>query len=156
MATERQTFLSGDVHELVVSACPGALYIHGRFLAVDLSLKWKELELLFKAADEDMTDPKLGVPYIKEVAAEMAAVLSMDVHEYMMKSRFIDLIQWTGHSFEILESFSCLRSSRPCSALFSILLSSSFLERALGDVRMIDHCFYSAIAIIRYKMSISF
>jgi hypothetical protein len=46
-----------------------------------------------------MTDPKLGVPYIKEVAAEMAAVLSMDVHEYMMKSRFIDLIQWTGHSF---------------------------------------------------------
>ena len=49
MATERQTFLSGDVHELVVSACPGALYIHGRFLAVDLSLKWKELELLFKA-----------------------------------------------------------------------------------------------------------
>ena len=33
-----------------------------------------------------------------------------------------------------MESLHTLKSGRPCGAVLSVLLSTSFLERALGDV----------------------
>ena len=43
------SYLSHDVYELIVAVPPGTSYITGRFLALDLSLKWDEIESVIKS-----------------------------------------------------------------------------------------------------------
>ena len=43
------SYLSHDVYELIVAVPPGTSNITGRFLALDLSLKWDEIESAFKS-----------------------------------------------------------------------------------------------------------
>ena len=85
-----------------------------------------------------MTNPTKGVFSVKEIAAEMAVILELPIEEYMLKSRFSHLIQWTGHSCVCIGVVLCVHVCVfaylsvcvcVCVCLFGITITISYYKR---------------------------